>query len=140
MQDAADSSTAPVVTSYPIWVPKWVKSSVEIFSKIQFWFNSSNRGHNKKFSIMKFNASLGIDFSNWIEPKLEREQNEVQLKDVKEELPKSGAGSEYGREAREEARRKRYRSNKKYKPEEQPWILEYGGEEGNKLRGNFKVP
>lgn len=38
-----------------------------------------------------------------------------------------GAGSEFGREQREEARRKKYGINvKKYRPEDQPWILTAG--------------
>ena len=87
---------------------------------------------------MSFNASLGIDFTNWTEPKLERENNEIQFRSLNKEMPKSGEGSEYGREGREEARRKWYDSRKKYKPEEQPWLLEYGGKDGEKLRGNVK--
>jgi transcription initiation factor TFIIF subunit alpha len=45
-----------------------------------------------------------------------------------------GAGSEYGREAREEARRKKYGIiTRRYKPEDQPWILKCGGKTGKKL-------
>lgn len=44
-----------------------------------------------------------------------------------------GAGSEFGREAREEARRKKYGVvARKYKPEDQPWILKQGGKSGKK--------
>lgn len=44
-----------------------------------------------------------------------------------------GAGSEYGREAKEEARRKKFGIvSKKYKPDDQPWILKAGGKTGKK--------
>lgn len=90
---------------------------------------------------MRFSSSLGIDFKEWTEPKLERENNQVELKGSQDEHPKSGAGSEYGREAREELARSKKRDmmTKKYKPEDQPWILQYGGENGKKLRGNFFI-
>ena len=45
-----------------------------------------------------------------------------------------GAGSEFGREQREEARRKRYGiSVKKYKVDDQPWLLNLDGKNGKKL-------
>ncbi|KAJ4448659.1 hypothetical protein ANN_00049 [Periplaneta americana] len=48
-----------------------------------------------------------------------------------------GAGSEFGRDAREEARRKKYGIvSRKYRPEDQPWILKVGGKTGKKFRGN----
>lgn len=44
-----------------------------------------------------------------------------------------GAGSEFGREAREEARRKKCGIiMKKYKVDDQPWILKAGGKTGKK--------
>lgn len=44
-----------------------------------------------------------------------------------------GAGSEFGKEAKEEARRKKYGIiSKKYKPDDQPWILKIGGKNGKK--------
>lgn len=43
-----------------------------------------------------------------------------------------GAGSEFGREAREEAKRKKYGgSKKKYNVEEQPWIMK-SSDKGNR--------
>jgi len=88
-------------------------------------------------AIMSFNASLGIDFSNWTEPKLEREENQVQLRNDKEELPKLSEGSKDGRENHKITRRKRYGGSKKCKTEDQPWILQFGGEDGKKLRGKL---
>lgn len=85
---------------------------------------------------MRFNNSTGADFSDWSHPKMERENNQVQFKSFNEDMPKFGAGSEYGREQREEARRKKYGIiSKKYKPEDQPWILNCGGKNGRKFRG-----
>ena len=44
------------------------------------------------------------------------------------DLPSEGAGSEFGRERREEARRKKFGIiSKKYKEENQPWLLRVGG-------------
>lgn len=43
---------------------------------------------------------------------------------MEEDLPKFGAGSEYNRDQKEEARRKKFGIiAKKYNPEAQPWIL-----------------
>lgn len=48
-------------------------------------------------------------------------------------LYRFGAGSEYGRDIREEARRKKFGIiSRKYKPEDQPWILKVGGKTGKK--------
>jgi transcription initiation factor TFIIF subunit alpha len=39
-----------------------------------------------------------------------------------DEMPKFGAGSEYGRQEKEEARRKKYGINtRRYNPDNQPW-------------------
>ena len=52
-----------------------------------------------------------------------------------ETLPKFGAGSEYGREQREEARKKKFGMNiKKYNSDEQPWLLNLGGGAGKPPR------
>ena len=69
---------------------------------------------------------------------MERENNQVQFKSFSEDMPKFGAGSEFGREQREEARRKKFGIySKKYKPEDQPWIIQHGGKTGKKFRGKF---
>ena len=50
-----------------------------------------------------------------------------------EDMPTSGAGSEFGRERREEARRKKFGIiSKKYKPEDQPWLLRVAGKQEKK--------
>ena len=43
-------------------------------------------------------------------------------------MPKFGAGSEFGREQKEEARRKKYGIMvKRYNPDDQPWLMKLGG-------------
>lgn len=81
---------------------------------------------NKKYNVMRFNELDNIDFNKWKSVKLDREFN---LKEFKtghddEEAPKFGAGSVFGAEQREEARRKRYqRYASKHRPDDQPWVL-----------------
>ncbi|KAL1117339.1 hypothetical protein AAG570_004665 [Ranatra chinensis] len=85
---------------------------------------------------MRFNSVLNVDFPKWAQVKMERENNQKEFKNQDEEQPKYGAGSEYGREAREEARRKKYGIvTRKYRPEDQPWILKVGGKTGKKFKG-----
>ncbi|KAL0277376.1 UNVERIFIED_CONTAM: hypothetical protein PYX00_004691 [Menopon gallinae] len=98
------------------------------------------KSSKKKYHVMRFNSSLGVDFTKWksqnIQVKMERENNFKEFKGTEEEMPKYGAGSEFGREAREEARRKKYGYvARKYKPEDQPWILKQGGKTGKKFKG-----
>lgn len=109
------TSAAPTVQEFSIRVPK----------------NSK-----KKYNVMRFNATLNVDFSKWNQVKMERENNMKEYKGIEEEMPKFGAGSEFGRDAREEARRKKFGiTNRKYKPEDQPWILKSGGKTGKKFKG-----
>lgn len=50
-----------------------------------------------------------------------------------EEMPESGAGSEFNRKLREEARRKKYGIVlKEFRPEDQPWLLRVNGKSGRK--------
>lgn len=90
----------------------------------------------KKYHMMRFHAALGVDFKTWTHTKMERENNMKEFKGLDEEMPRYGAGSEFGREQREEARRKKYGINvKKYRPEDQPWILGVSGKNGKKFKG-----
>ncbi|CAH2099467.1 unnamed protein product [Euphydryas editha] len=90
----------------------------------------------KKYHVMRFNATLNVDFAKWTNVKMERENNIKEFKGIEEEMPKFGAGSEYGRDMREEARRKKFGIiSRKYKPEDQPWILKVGGKTGKKFKG-----
>nr|CAD7396121.1 unnamed protein product [Timema cristinae] len=132
------------VQEYSIRVPKTVK---------------------KKYQVMRFNSSVNVDFGKWSQVKMERENNMKEFKGLDEDIPKQqiltpttdkfvafgsklvskwefvsairfGAGSEFGRDAREEARRKKYGIiSKKYRPQDQPWILKVGGKTGKKFRG-----
>lgn len=84
---------------------------------------------------MRFNATLNVDFAQWRAVKMERDNALQNNRQIDEEMPKFGAGSEYNRELKEELRRKRFGINpKKYKPEAQPWILKTG-KNGKKFRG-----
>ncbi|XP_064605564.1 general transcription factor IIF subunit 1-like isoform X2 [Liolophura sinensis] len=71
--------------------------------------------------------------------KLERENNFKEYKSAYDidSLPKFGAGSEFGREQKEEARRRRYGIiRKKYNPNNQPWLMKIGtGKQAKKLKG-----
>ncbi|ALC47011.1 TfIIFalpha, partial [Drosophila busckii] len=90
----------------------------------------------KKHHVMRFNATLNVDFAQWRNVKLERENNMKEFRGMDEEQPKFGAGSEYNRDQREEARRKKFGIiARKYRPEAQPWILKVGGKTGKKFKG-----
>ncbi|KAF1584858.1 UNVERIFIED_CONTAM: General transcription factor IIF subunit 1, partial [Eudyptes pachyrhynchus] len=53
-----------------------------------------------------------------------------------EELPESGAGSEFNRRLREEARRKKYGIVlREFRAEDQPWLLRVNGKAGRKYKG-----
>ncbi|KAL5275253.1 GTF2F1 family protein [Megaselia abdita] len=90
----------------------------------------------KKHHVMRFNATLNVDFAKWKVVKLERENNMKEFKSMDEDQPKFGAGSEYNRDLREEARKKKFGIiSKKYRADQQPWILKVGGKTGKKFKG-----
>ncbi|XP_067615478.1 general transcription factor IIF subunit 1 [Eurosta solidaginis] len=90
----------------------------------------------KKHHVMRFNATLNVDFAQWRNVKMERENNMKEFRGMEEDMPKFGAGSEYNRDLREEVRRKKFGIiAKKYRPEAQPWILKVGGKSGKKFKG-----
>uniref|UniRef100_A0A8D0LBC8 Transcription initiation factor IIF subunit alpha n=1 Tax=Sphenodon punctatus TaxID=8508 RepID=A0A8D0LBC8_SPHPU len=81
----------------------------------------------KKYNIMAFNAADKVNFATWHQAKMERDLSNKKIYQ-EEELPESGAGSEFNRKLREEARRKKYGIIlKEFKPEDQPWILKNPG-------------
>ncbi|CAB3369528.1 Hypothetical predicted protein [Cloeon dipterum] len=92
---------------------------------------------SKKFQVMRFASERDLDFKKWSNVKMERENNLREFKGVAdEEQPKFGAGSEFGRDQREEARRKKLGIvSKKYRPDDQPWLLKVGGKTGKKFKG-----
>ncbi|CAG04103.1 unnamed protein product, partial [Tetraodon nigroviridis] len=56
-----------------------------------------------------------------------------------EEVPESGAGSEFGKKQREEARRKKFGIvTREFKAEDQPWILKVNGKGGKRFKGQRK--
>ncbi|XP_076440492.1 general transcription factor IIF subunit 1-like isoform X3 [Babylonia areolata] len=99
------------------------------------------RDRKKKLSLMKFASGIGVDFAKLgnTPARLERENNLKEYKTANDldTMPKFGAGSEFGRDQKEEARRKKYGIIlKKYNPEEQPWHLKVGsGKQAKKYRG-----
>ena len=96
------------------------------------------RDERKQYHIMKFNGSLNIDFSQWDEARMVREDNRkiVNSTQSQDDDPKFGAGSVFGKAAKEEARLKKLGINKKeYDPEAQPWMLRAGGKKGKKYKG-----
>ncbi|CAG9805477.1 unnamed protein product [Chironomus riparius] len=111
------SGVQPSVTEYSIRCPKNMKH---------------------KHHVMRFNYNLNVDFSQWRNVKMERENNMREFKSgLEEDAPKFGAGSEYNRDQKEEARRKKFGIiAKKYNPDAQPWILKVNsGKSGKKFRG-----
>jgi len=88
------------------------------------------RDERKKYHVMKFNASLNIDFSKWTQARMVRENNQKILnQQPQDDDPKFGAGSVFGKDVKEEARRK------VYDPEAQPWLMRVGGKGGRKYKG-----
>ncbi|NXO01758.1 T2FA factor, partial [Rhinopomastus cyanomelas] len=90
---------------------------------------------NKRYNIMAFNAADRVSFSSWNQARLERDLSNKKIYQ-EEELPESGAGSEFNRRLREEARRKKYGIVlREFRPEDQPWLLRVNGKTGRKFRG-----
>ncbi|XP_068249344.1 general transcription factor IIF subunit 1 isoform X2 [Palaemon carinicauda] len=103
---------------------------------IQEYVVKAPKTTKKKFNMMRFHSALGIEFKTWAHAKMERENNMKEFRSMEDEMPKFGAGSEFGREQKEEARRKKFGIHmKKYRPEDQPWILTIGGKGGKKFKG-----
>ena len=97
------------------------------------------RNARKSFHIMKFNASLKMDPAKWTQVRMVREgkKGDKAAAGQEEENPKFGAGSEFGREQREEARRRRFGGRRKqFSPDDQPWLMRVGSKkEGKQYRG-----
>ncbi|XP_078354738.1 general transcription factor IIF subunit 1-like isoform X2 [Oculina patagonica] len=88
----------------------------------------------KKYSVMRF-QSTKVDFSSISKAQMSRQTDSTEEKES-ENLPTSGAGSEFGRERREEARKKRRGIVTKPKdPEAAPWNLKIGGKSGRRFTG-----
>lgn len=103
----------------------------------EFIVRVPNSTEKKSYHVMKYNNSLKVDFSSWSQVRMVRENNQKFLSfNNQEDQPKFGAGSAFGKDAKEEARRKKLGIiSKKYKPEDQPWLLKVGGKTGKKFKG-----
>uniref|UniRef100_A0A8C2LLC1 Transcription initiation factor IIF subunit alpha n=1 Tax=Cricetulus griseus TaxID=10029 RepID=A0A8C2LLC1_CRIGR len=94
-----------------------------------------SRNTTKKYNIMAFNAADKVNFATWNQARLERDLSNKKIYQ-EEEMPESGAGSEFNRKLREEARRKKYGIVlKEFRPEDQPWLLRVNGKSGRKFKG-----
>ncbi|XP_043245513.1 general transcription factor IIF subunit 1-like isoform X1 [Amphibalanus amphitrite] len=113
MSSPGSSSSGTTVQEYSVRVPKT---------------------QHKQNCVMQFNSSLLVDFTKWNQVKMVRE---VPVKaEAGPEDPKFGAGSEFGKDMREEARRKKLGIvAKKIKPDSYPWLMRVGGKNGKKYRG-----
>ncbi|XP_069051747.1 general transcription factor IIF subunit 1 [Lepisosteus oculatus] len=93
---------------------------------------------NKKYNIMAFNAGDKVNVSTWTQARMERDVSNRKMY-TEEEGPESGAGSEYGRKQREEARRKKFGIvTREFRLEDQPWILRVNGKAGRRFKGQKK--
>jgi len=104
----------------------------------EFSVRVPNREENKKYHVMKFNASLNVDFSQWTQARMVRENNQKIVNSTQpvDDDPKFGAGSVFGKDMKEEARLKKLGINRrKYDPEAQPWLMRVGGKGGRKYKG-----
>uniref|UniRef100_A0A914WUE1 Transcription initiation factor IIF subunit alpha n=1 Tax=Plectus sambesii TaxID=2011161 RepID=A0A914WUE1_9BILA len=92
----------------------------------------------KNYSVLKFNESLGVDVGNWsasgTNVRMVREDNRT-VKASTATKQDYGAGSEFGRAARDEARRKKYgRQLRGYHHDDQPWRLSIEATDGKVRR------
>nr|XP_020772445.1 general transcription factor IIF subunit 1-like [Odocoileus virginianus texanus] len=94
----------------------------------------------KKYNIMALNAADKVNLTTWNQARLERDLSNKKIYQ-EEEMPESGAGSEFHRKLREEARRKKYGIVlKEFRPEDQPWLLRVNGKSGRKFKGFEAFP
>ncbi|XP_064899922.1 general transcription factor IIF subunit 1 isoform X3 [Columba livia] len=90
---------------------------------------------NKRYNIMAFNAADKVNFSTWHQARLERDLSNRRLYQ-EDELPEAGAGSEFHRRLRDEARRRKLGIVlREFRAEEQPWLLRVNGRAGRRYRG-----
>ncbi|XP_057289256.1 general transcription factor IIF subunit 1 isoform X3 [Pezoporus wallicus] len=118
---AALGTSSQMVTEYVVRVPK---------------------NTPKRYNIMAFNAADRVNFSTWHQARMERDLSNKRIYQD-EELPESGAGSEFHRRLREEARRKKYGIIlREFRAEDQPWLLRVNGKAGrkrNKVLNHFSI-
>uniref|UniRef100_A0A8U8BK56 Transcription initiation factor IIF subunit alpha n=1 Tax=Geospiza parvula TaxID=87175 RepID=A0A8U8BK56_GEOPR len=89
----------------------------------------------KRYNIMAFNSADRVSLSTWAQARMERDMSNKRIY-AEEELPESGAGSEFHRRLREEARRKKFGIVlREFRAEDQPWLLRVNGKGGRRFRG-----
>ncbi|XP_037545509.1 general transcription factor IIF subunit 1 [Nematolebias whitei] len=90
---------------------------------------------SKKYNIMAFNSGDRVNCSTWTQARMERDMSARRIYG-EEETAESGAGSEFGKKQREEARRKKFGIvTREFKAEDQPWILKVNGKAGKRFKG-----
>ncbi|XP_072776185.1 general transcription factor IIF subunit 1 isoform X3 [Taeniopygia guttata] len=93
------------------------------------------RSSPKRYNIMAFNSADRVSLSTWAQARMERDMSNKRIY-AEEELPESGAGSEFHRRLREEARRKKLGIVlREFRAEDQPWLLRVNGKGGRRFRG-----
>ncbi|EYC43714.1 hypothetical protein Y032_0483g2298 [Ancylostoma ceylanicum] len=101
--------------------------------KCEFVVRVPRKSEHKRFSVLKFNGMDRVDTSRWSVDsmvQMEREDNKSVTLST-QAVQEYGEGSEYGKAAREEARRKKYgRQAKSYKLDNQPWHLSFIEQDG----------
>uniref|UniRef100_A0A7N4V300 Transcription initiation factor IIF subunit alpha n=1 Tax=Sarcophilus harrisii TaxID=9305 RepID=A0A7N4V300_SARHA len=98
------------------------------------------RNNLKRYNIMAFNAADKVNFSTWHQAKMERDLSNKKIYQ-EEEMPESGAGSEFNRKLRDEARRKKWHPSDRDKASPGPqsqWKT--GGGERNTSTFTFLGP
>ncbi len=80
--------------------------------------------------MMKFNGVYNVDLRSWRQVRMRRDEGEQFFAAHRTERPKFGAGSAFGKEEREHARRRRRKSH--LVEEDRPWLLEA---DGKKFKG-----
>uniref|UniRef100_A0A1I7TZ00 Transcription initiation factor IIF subunit alpha n=1 Tax=Caenorhabditis tropicalis TaxID=1561998 RepID=A0A1I7TZ00_9PELO len=96
--------------------------------KNEFSVRVAKPSDNIRYSVMMFNGMDKVDTAKWnldSNVTMEREDNQRVIM-ATQTVQEYGEGSEYGKAAREEARRKKYgRQSKSYKLDNQPWKLSF---------------
>ncbi|EFP09061.1 hypothetical protein CRE_22547 [Caenorhabditis remanei] len=115
-------------------------SKPEDVTRNDFNVRVAKSNDNVRYSVMMFNGMDKVDTSKWTLESavtMEREDNQRVILST-QTVQEYGEGSEYGKAAREEARRKKYgRQSKSYKLDNQPWKLTFTEPEGRQrqMRG-----
>ena len=103
----------------------------------EFVVRVPQREENRKYHGMKFRASLNQDYSMWMGSRMVRENNQKIVKSnvPQDDDPKLGAGSNFGKDMKEEMRLKKLGIvRKKYDSNAQPWLMRLNGKGGRKYR------